>query len=56
MRIAAVDMAGRLVSVVESIGGQPITDADYSALPQGEYILTLASADGAKAVYRLIKR
>ncbi|MFG6396556.1 MAG: T9SS type A sorting domain-containing protein [Muribaculaceae bacterium] len=56
VRIAAVDMAGRLVSVVESIGGQHITDADYSALPQGEYILTLASADGAKAVYRLIKR
>lgn len=56
VRIAAVDMSGRLVSVKESAGGFPITDADFTALSQGEYILTLVAADGTKAVSRLIKR
>lgn len=55
VRIAVVDMSGRLVAVIES-DGEPFESADLSALPQGEYILTLGGADGTKVVHRIIKK
>lgn len=56
VRIAAVDMSGRLVKVVESRSGMPLTDVDFSPLAAGEYILTLSDGKGKAATARLLKR
>lgn len=56
VRIAAVDMSGRLVKVIESSSGMPMTDADFSELAVGQYILTLSDGNGKAATARLIKR
>ena len=55
VRVAAVDMSGRLAAVVEG-DGTALECVDFSGLAQGEYILTLADGEGKIVIHRMIKR
>lgn len=55
VRVAAIDMSGRLAAVAEG-DGTALESVDFSGLAQGEYILTLADGDGRMVTHRIIIR
>lgn len=56
MQICAVSLSGKMVALVVSEDGTPMSHADFSSLASGTYILCLTGREGNSVSAKLIKK